>query len=182
MVGDSIHLSSPPSSSPLQSSSTPSPDLLARLAFSLGIVRVTKLGVYEEQFDDFAKGVAGIPQLLELGSESIVKKEHIISRMGTLHGFRQKLNLEDSNLLDEPEFLWEDGRLHEYYESVCEALEFDTRMETLNQRVDYAFQLQSTLMEILNTKTSHRLEWIIVRSPSFHSGMATRLTPPSFSS
>lgn len=42
---------------------------------------------------------------------------------------------------------------------------------TLNDRVDYAFSLQTTLMELLNTKTSHRLEWIIIIvsvSPSPH--------------
>ncbi len=33
---------------------------------------------------------------------------------------------------------------------------------TLNDRVDYAFSLQTTLMELLNAKTSHRLEWIII--------------------
>jgi uncharacterized Rmd1/YagE family protein len=41
-----------------------------------------------------------------------VKKTDIIKRVGTLHQFRQKLNLEDENLLDEPEFLWEDATLH----------------------------------------------------------------------
>jgi len=41
-----------------------------------------------------------------------VKKTDIIKRVGTLHQFRQKLNLEDENLLDEPEFLWEDAALH----------------------------------------------------------------------
>lgn len=56
--------------------------------------------------------VAGIPKLLSQGSESPVKKTDIIKRVGELHGFRQKLNLEDENLLDEPEFLWEDARLH----------------------------------------------------------------------
>lgn len=76
------------------------------------MARVTKLGVYEEQFDSFAEGVAGIPKLLESGSEAPVKKTDIIKRVGTLHGFRQKLNLEDENLLDEPEFLWEDATLH----------------------------------------------------------------------
>lgn len=92
---------------------------------------MTKLGVYEEQFDAFAEGVARIPKLLETvrtgpflrllfpsdgtslqGSEAPVKKTDIIKRFGTLHSFRQKLNLEDENLLDEPEFLWEDGDLH----------------------------------------------------------------------
>ncbi|GJN90227.1 hypothetical protein Rhopal_003226-T1 [Rhodotorula paludigena] len=166
MSGDSIHLATEPStpldSPPADSTAPPSKDLLERLAFSAGMARVTKLGVYEEQFDAFAEGVAGIPKLLESGSESPVKKTDIIKRVGTLHSFRQKLNLEDENLLDEPEFLWEDADLHGHYTAVCEALEFESRLTTLNDRVDYAFSLQTTLMELLNAKTSHRLEWIII--------------------
>ncbi|GAA5926986.1 RMD1 family protein [Sporobolomyces koalae] len=170
MSGDSIHLSTAPSftlestscASSSSMPSTPSQDLLERLAFSAGMARVTKLGVYEEQFDEFAEGVSDIPKLLQSGSESPVKKTDIIKRVGTLHQFRQKLNLEDENLLDEPEFLWEDARLHGLYTSVCSALEFETRLTTLNDRVDYAFSLQTTLMELLNAQTSHRLEWIII--------------------
>ncbi|GAA5830048.1 hypothetical protein JCM3766R1_006749 [Sporobolomyces carnicolor] len=170
MSGDSILLSAAPLLShpaiDVHSSSavplTPSKDLLERLAFSAGMARVTKLGVYEEQFDEFAEGVSDIPKLLQSGSESPVKKTDIIKRVGTLHQFRQKLNLEDENLLDEPEFLWEDATLHGLYSSVCSALEFETRLTTLNDRVDYAFSLQTTLMELLNAQTSHRLEWIII--------------------
>ncbi|SCV70410.1 BQ2448_1804 [Microbotryum intermedium] len=167
MQGDAIHLcgslhETPTTTSTHSTPLRPSKDLLARLAFSAGIARVTKLGVYEEAFDTFASHVASIPKLLESGSEAPVRKTDIIKRVGTLHGFRQKLNLEDENLLDEPEFLWDDEKLHRYYTSVCKALEFDSRLRNLNDRVDYAFQLQSTLMELLNTKTSHRLEWIII--------------------
>ncbi len=162
MSGDSIHLSSPPSQVSVPSAAAdggpapaPSKALLERLAFSAGMARVTKLGVYEEQFDAFAEGVAGIPKLLESGSESPVKKTDIIKRVGTLHSFRQKLNLEDENLLDEPEFLWEDADLHGafrdiprarlncgvrklirmpsprgagHYTAVCKALEFENRL------------------------------------------------------
>ncbi|BGP25871.1 hypothetical protein Rt10032_c06g2725 [Rhodotorula toruloides] len=181
MAGDSIILSSAPSAAAPASDSSfssvqtlispqpeashpihPSKELLERLAFSAGMARVTKLGVYEEQFDAFAEGVARIPKLLETGSEAPVKKTDIIKRFGTLHSFRQKLNLEDENLLDEPEFLWEDGDLHGHYTSICKALEFENRLKTLNDRVDYAFSLQTTLMELLNARVSHRLEWIII--------------------
>lgn len=160
MVGDSIHLSAPSAppmdAAPISDPSlgSPSSDLLARLAFSAGMARTTKLGVYEEAMDAYAEGVAGIPKLLESGSEAPVKKTDIIKRVGKLHGFRQKLNLEDENLLEEPEFLWEDATLHAHYTSVCKALEFHSRLRTLNDRVDYAFQLQSTLMELLNTVSS----------------------------
>lgn len=106
--------------------------------------------------------MAGIASALESGSESPLQKKEIIRRLGTLHRFRMQLNLEDSNLLDDPEFLWEDADLNRIYDSVCRELEFGSRLRTLNQRVDYAFQLQATLLDLLNTKTSHRLEWIII--------------------
>lgn len=62
MEGDSIHLSTtahPPAGiAPISDSTggaSPNKDLLARLAFSAGMARVTKLGVYEEQLDEFAE-------------------------------------------------------------------------------------------------------------------------------
>jgi uncharacterized Rmd1/YagE family protein len=48
-----------------------------------------------------------------------------------------RLNLEDSNLLDEPEFLWEDRDLHGYYTSVCETLEFNSRLRSLFLRSSF---------------------------------------------
>ena len=74
MIGDQIILSEPPLPplpSPLVSGVEPaSPsvindDLLARLAYSSGMARVTKLGLYEEKFELYADGVAGIPAALE---------------------------------------------------------------------------------------------------------------------
>ena len=80
MVGDQIILSSPPlppTPSPLVAGVEPSSpnvindDLLARLAYSSGMARVTKLGLYEEKFELYADGVAGIPAALESVSPSL---------------------------------------------------------------------------------------------------------------
>ena len=66
MTGDAVYLATAPASSPPSSTVTkPNAELLARLAFSAGMARVTKLGVYEEQFDEFAEGIRLIPKLLE---------------------------------------------------------------------------------------------------------------------
>lgn len=178
MYGDSIYLgATPAAASPdplglLSSTAPPDPELLARLAFSSGMARVTKLGVYERQFEDFSDRVGHIAGSLANGSEAPIKKKDIIKNVGTLHTFRQKLNLEDENLLEEPEFLWEDSRLETLYASVSDALEFEIRFDTLNKRVDYAFQLQDTLKDLLNTKTSHRLEWIIIILIAIEIGLA----------
>lgn len=72
MTGDALYLSSAPASSPPSSEVTkPNAELLARLAFSAGMARVTKLGVYEEQFDEFAEGIRSIPKLLESVSSAL---------------------------------------------------------------------------------------------------------------
>lgn len=65
LIGDALHLYAAPSPSSSHLNSPPSRDLLARLALSAGMARTTKLGVYEEQFDEFSEGTAGIPKLLE---------------------------------------------------------------------------------------------------------------------
>lgn len=82
-------------------------------------------------------------------------------RLGHLHGLRQALNLDDSNLLDSPDFLWDNPGLSSLYDSVCEALEFEQRMRTINQRIEYAFSLQQTLIDLLSTRASRRLELLI---------------------
>jgi uncharacterized Rmd1/YagE family protein len=103
-----------------------------------------------------------IPDQLMAGSEAPVKKRDIIRRLGELLKFRQHLNLNEANLLDSPELFWTNPSLESYYTSMCKELEVDSRLRTLNKKIDLAHETQGLLMELLSTKTSHRLEWIII--------------------
>lgn len=71
MQGDNVLLSAAPGSS-RHIDTEPGSDLLARLALSCGLSRVTKLGSSEEQFEIYASGVAGIAKALESGSEGVL--------------------------------------------------------------------------------------------------------------
>lgn len=74
MVGDQLILSARPTppakSNGTSSTSVINDDLLERLAISSAMSRVTKLGLYEGKFENYAVGVAGIAAALESGSES----------------------------------------------------------------------------------------------------------------
>ena len=86
-----------------------------------------------------------------------------MKRFGYLLSVRQQLNLTESNLLDSPEFMWEaTGATNKLWYNVCRNLELEQRLNILNKKVDYAENLQITLLELDNNKTSHRLEWIII--------------------
>ncbi|GAA98359.1 hypothetical protein E5Q_05045 [Mixia osmundae IAM 14324] len=137
-------------------------DLQARLALSSGLTRSTKLDHYETELDKFLEGLSNIPDLLAKGSEAPIKKKEIVKSFGFLLRMRQKLNLNEENLLDPPDFLWSSPALEEYHEAVSNSLDVQQRLDIVNQKLDWASNLQSTLMELLSTKTSHRLEWIII--------------------
>jgi uncharacterized Rmd1/YagE family protein len=116
--------------------------------------------------------IASLPDSLMKGSEAPLKKEEIVKRFGQLVKFREGLYLDEENLLDQPEFLWGEPKLEgvcvlsgtgsfvgadsavmvsEYYNSISRALDFQPRLSVLNTKMDYAFDLQSTLMDLLST-------------------------------
>jgi uncharacterized Rmd1/YagE family protein len=82
-----------------------------------------------------------------------LSRHEIVARFGYLLNIRQQLNLTESNLLDPPELL---------YERMCRTLDLQERLDILNKKLDYAENLQETLMELENSTKSHRLEWIII--------------------
>jgi uncharacterized Rmd1/YagE family protein len=92
-----------------------------------------------------------------------LSRHEIVARFGYLLNIRQQLNLTESNLLDPPELLWETGDATEkLYERMCRTLDLQERLDILNKKLDYAENLQETLMELENSTKSHRLEWIII--------------------
>ncbi|KAH8921050.1 hypothetical protein BT69DRAFT_1321038 [Atractiella rhizophila] len=153
-------LSNPPTSSAGLPSSLPS--LLTRLSLSSALVRSTRLGIYEEELEEFLESVADIPDALIRGSEAPTKKGVLVKRYGRLLKLRQRLELNEENLLDSPEYFWEYPVLEGYYNSLARALDLKPRMSNFNIKLRHAFEEQERLLELLSVRTSHRLEWIII--------------------
>ncbi|KAI9743203.1 MAG: hypothetical protein M1818_003049 [Claussenomyces sp. TS43310] len=138
---------------------------LAKIAFSSGLARSTKLSVLEAMLNKYFESTRSIPTLLSRGSRLPFGRRFILQKTGELLEIRAQLN-SYSELTDSlPDLFWDsrhDLGLEGYYDQVGKALDVGIRIKTLNQKMDYAQEEASILRETLSEKHSTHLEWIII--------------------
>jgi len=139
------------------------PLLLSKLAVSAALARACRLSRYEAQLDKFLSKVEHVPAQLKAGNDSPLNKHQIVARYGELLELRQGLSLKEENLVDLPEWFWEDtGAEERHFKKVLREFDFERRLRVLNDKLSMAIELQGRLFEFSNSKYSHRLEWIII--------------------
>ncbi|PLW07271.1 hypothetical protein PCANC_22194 [Puccinia coronata f. sp. avenae] len=137
--------------------------LLSKLAVSSALARACRLSRYEAQLDEFLSKVEHVPAKLKAGNDSPLNKHEIVARYGELLELRQGLSLKEENLVDLPEWFWEDtGAEERHFKKVLREFDFERRLRVLNDKLSMAIELQGRLFEFSNSKYSHRLEWIII--------------------
>lgn len=138
---------------------------LAKVAFSSGLARSSKLAVLETALTSYFESTRHIPALLSRGAGVPYGRKFILSKTGELLSLRARLN-HYSELTDSlPDILWDSRSelgLEGYYEQVGRALDVNVRIRTLNQKMDYAQEIASVLREMSSEQHSTRLEWIII--------------------
>lgn len=138
---------------------------LAKVAFSSGLARSTKLAVLETALTSYFETTRNIPALLSQGSGVPHGRRFILRKTGELLSLRARLN-HYSELTDSlPDILWDSRSelgLEGYYEQVGRALDVNVRIRTLNQKMDYAQEIASVLRETSNEQHGTRLEVIII--------------------
>lgn len=138
---------------------------LAKIAFSSGLARSTKLAVLESLLNEYLETTSTIPLLLSRGSRLPFTRSFILCKTGQLLQFRAQLNLY-SELTDSlPDLFWDSRHelgLEGYYDAVGRALDVDVRIRQLNEKLDYASGIVEVLRELLSERHSLRLEWIII--------------------
>ncbi|KAL2274730.1 hypothetical protein FJTKL_03009 [Diaporthe vaccinii] len=137
---------------------------LAKIAFSSGLARSTKIAFLEALLSAYFKRTKDIPtQLLE--GRLAVSKKFILQRTGELLGLRSQLNLY-SELTDSlPDMFWDKDselRLEQNYDQVGKALDVLDRIKLLNQRMDYAQEMATVMREMYDTDHGAFLEKIII--------------------
>ncbi|EGG09710.1 uncharacterized protein MELLADRAFT_60797 [Melampsora larici-populina 98AG31] len=147
--------------------------LLSKLAVSSALARACRLSRYETQLDEFLSKVEHVPMMLKTGHDSPLDKREIMARYGELLELRQGLSLKDENLLDLPEWFWEDtGAEEKHFKKILREFDFERRLRILNDKLSMGIELQGRLFEFSNSKYSHRLEWIIIILIAFEVGHA----------
>jgi uncharacterized Rmd1/YagE family protein len=138
---------------------------LAKIAFSSGLARSTKLAVLETMLLKYFESTRTIPTLLSRGSRLPFNRRFILQKTGELLELRAQLN-HYSELTDSlPDLFWDSRHelgLEGYYDQVGRALDVGVRIKTLNEKMDYAQEIASILRETMSEKHSINLEWIII--------------------
>lgn len=139
------------------------PTVLAKIAFSSGLARSTKLAVLESLLESYIESTSDIPVLLSQGSRLPFTRDFILRKTGELLSFRARLNLY-SELTDSlPDIFWDSRRelgLEGYYESVGRELDVGVRIRQLNEKLDYANEMAAVLRERLSERHGLVLEWM----------------------
>ena len=138
---------------------------LAKIAFSSGLARSTKLAVLESALTSYFESTRNIPALLSEGAGVPLRRRFILQKTGELLSLRARLN-HYSELTDSlPDIFWDSRHelnLEGYYETVGRALDVNIRIKTLNQKMDYAQEIATVLREMSSEQHGTRLEWIII--------------------
>lgn len=136
----------------------------AKIAFSSGLARSTKVAVLETLLNSFLERTEEFPAQLKMGRLRVEKKA-ILRLTGELQHLRSQLNF-FSELTDSlPDKFWDQRaelRLDGIYDQVGKALDVGSRIRVLNQRMDYAADMLGTVREMLDQEHGSRLEWIII--------------------
>ncbi|KAG8529110.1 uncharacterized protein KY384_005745 [Bacidia gigantensis] len=139
--------------------------VLAKIAFSSGLARSTKLAVLESLLSNYFESTRSIPEVLSRGGRLPFTRSFILQKTGQLLSIRAQLNLY-SELTDSlPDLFWDSRHelgLEGYYDQVGKALDTNIRIKVLNEKMDYAQEIASVLRQQLSEKHGVRLEWIII--------------------
>jgi uncharacterized Rmd1/YagE family protein len=135
--------------------------IYAKLAYSNGIARSTKLAVLEEQLDNYLDSTREIPRILARGNKLPWGRQKTLQKVGEILAFRGELNLH-SELVETPDLYWAMPQLEEYYNRISKKLDVAVRITILNKKLDYANELAATLRSHLSEKHGLALEWGII--------------------
>lgn len=134
-----------------------------KLAFSYGMARSVKLDSIEERMHDLISIIGTrVPHYLETGERHPKLKDHknCSIQMARLLTFRYLLNIE-SNLLEQPEYLWEVPEHERLFDRMERALDVKHRVAMANRKLDIAQSNLEVLMKDLQEKKVFRIEVII---------------------
>ena len=134
---------------------------LEKLSVAFAVAQCTKLSVYEERIaaeSDSSKHLS--ETLAKTGSIGLTQRE-ISKKLGTLFAERNNVNLH-FDVLDSPEFFWQEDKMKHVYDSLFQYLELGKRVETLNKRLGIMKEFFDLLNSQMERKHSNNLEWIVI--------------------
>lgn len=116
------------------------------LTYSHALAQSIKLSEYEKKVNQAIKDTEQIPLNIATTGTSKLRKNDIAKMRGYLFLVKNEVSLR-SDLLDVPEYFWQNPVLRPLYEKACDYLELNSRIEVLNKRSTVILELQQMLSD-----------------------------------
>ncbi|RNC37269.1 hypothetical protein TcCL_NonESM13570, partial [Trypanosoma cruzi] len=134
---------------------------VSMLCASHALAQSAKIDYLELKVQELAENCSPLPrELREKGQVSITERR-LLQLRGEVLSYRLMLK-SGSNLMDEPDFFWENAYLKPVFQATKECFEISERVEALDNKLDAANEILSMLAEEFSQRHGARLEWIVI--------------------
>uniref|UniRef100_A0A2A4K752 DUF155 domain-containing protein n=1 Tax=Heliothis virescens TaxID=7102 RepID=A0A2A4K752_HELVI len=134
---------------------------LERYTFSHAMVQSARLGAWESRLEALAASVSSHTAAMQHDGAAHVDKKEVVRKLGELFSLRHMLNVE-SDLLDTPDFYWEEEQLERLYSSTVAYFTISRRTRVLNERLAHCVELLELLSSWAADRHHVRLEWMVI--------------------
>ena len=135
--------------------------VMTRLAISHAIAQSTKLAQYENSVQRTIASTEYIPEAIAKTGKSGLRRRKLARLRGQLYLTKSDVTLH-FDLLDVPDFFWENPELQPYYSMVADYLEIKPRIDVLIKKLETIQDLLTMIADEQNHAHSSMLEWIII--------------------
>lgn len=102
-----------------------------KYTFSNAISQSVKLGIWEASLELYIDSIEFVTDDLKDGRKIKMTREEVLRKQGQLFALRHFINL-SSDLLDTPDFYWENDELESLYQQTCSYFSITKRTRVMN--------------------------------------------------
>ena len=120
--------------------------------------------MYEFRVVAIVEETKDLPVILASTGKIVMGRKEVAQLMGRVFLQKSDVNLL-SSVLDTPDFFWESDipdSLQHLYEGCTEYLEYQNRVEVLNQRFQALQEMLDMIRDHQNNSHTARLEWVVI--------------------
>ncbi|XP_045503703.1 required for meiotic nuclear division protein 1 homolog [Colias croceus] len=129
--------------------------------FSHAMAQSARLGAWEARLETLAASIRSHTVLMETEGAARVDKKEVVRKLGELFSLRHRLTVE-SDLLDTPDFYWEEETLERLYSNTVAYFTIPRRTRVLNDRLSHCVELLELLSSWAADRHHVRLEWMVI--------------------
>mmetsp|Transcript_1169 Transcript_1169/g.1899 ORF Transcript_1169/g.1899 Transcript_1169/m.1899 type:complete len:426 (+) Transcript_1169:137-1414(+) len=132
-----------------------------RLSVSVAIAQSSVISIFEDRIERKVEEYKFIPETLARVGKIDLSIRRVGMMIGDIFVIRHDLNLH-SDVLDTPDFFWEEDTYEPDYLVVAKYLEMESRVEVLNTRLDMLKELLDMIQQQMQNAHASKLEWIVI--------------------